>query len=110
MFRGDDLAPAGSLSLADDAENVRDNARDGTVLVGYGKSGLAVIDPERRSKIADIKLAAHPEGFQISPDTGIVFVNLPDTRQIAVVDLNNRRIAAVWKQTDADANFPIALD
>src|SRR5215211_767296 len=87
MFRGGDLALVGSLSLGGDADNVRINARDGTVLVGYGKGGLAVIDPERGAVVADIKLPAHPEGFQLSPDTGLVFVNLPDARQIAVVDL-----------------------
>jgi hypothetical protein len=110
MFRGEDFAPVGSLSLGSDADNVRVNPRNGTVVVGYGEGGLAILDPERRAKVADIRLPAHPEGFQIDPSGGRAFVNLPDARQIAVVDLENRRVLGTWRQADGKANFPMALD
>jgi DNA-binding beta-propeller fold protein YncE len=109
MFRGEDLTPIGSLSLGDDADNVRVNSRDGTVVVGYGRGGLAVIDPERGAKVADIKLPVHPESFQIDPLTDQAYVNLPDAQEIAVVDLSTRRVSGIWKQVDG-ANFPMALD
>lgn len=110
MFRGEDLAPTGSLVLGDDADNVRVNWRDGTVVVGYGRGGLAVIDPVRRVQVADIKLPAHSEGFQIDPDSGLAFVNLPDAQRIAVVDLKGRRVSATWEMTEASAIFPLAFD
>ena len=34
FFRGDDLAPADSLALGDDADNVRVDPRTGNVIVG----------------------------------------------------------------------------
>jgi hypothetical protein len=58
-----------------------------TVLVGYGKGALAVIDPVKRTKAADIPLRGHPEGFQIDETGTQVFVNVPDAREIEIVDL-----------------------
>jgi hypothetical protein len=110
FFRGEDLAPAGSLSLGSDADNVRIDPRTGYLVVGYGAGGLAVIDPEKRSKIDDVKLAAHPESFQLDPTSGRVFVNVPDAGHIAVVDLATAKQIANWTVPDLRANFPLAVD
>jgi len=110
MFRGEDFAPLGSIALGDDADNVRIDPRTDVVMVGYGSGGLALIDPKSRTKIAGISLAAHPEGFQINPDTGQVFVNVPDAGQIAVIDLERQRQMAAWRVPGLVANFPMALD
>jgi len=80
------------------------------VVVGYGKGGLAIIDPERRTVIGTVPLPAHPEGFQIEPGTGRAFVNVPDADRIAVVDLNRRQQLAAWKIPGVAGNFPMALD
>ena len=110
FFRGEDLAPAGSLALGSDADNVRIDQRTGNIIVGYGSGGLAVIDPEKKSKIADIKLAAHPESFQLDPMSGRVFVNVPDAGHIAVVDLAAARKVASWAVPGLRANFPLAIE
>jgi hypothetical protein len=110
FFRGDDLAPAGSLTLGDDADNVRVEPGTGNVIVGYGRGGLAIIDPGTKSKIGDIKLKAHPESFQLDAASGRIFVNVPDAGQIAVVDLASARQVASWTEPGLRANFPMALD
>jgi DNA-binding beta-propeller fold protein YncE len=110
LFSAADFTPAGSVALGDDADNVRVDPRNGLAVVGYGNGGLAVIDPHARAKLADIRLAAHPEGFQIDPQTGRAYVNLPDARQIAAVDLDARRVVANWPMREAGGNFPMALD
>jgi len=110
FFRGEDLAPAGSLALGSDADNVRIDQRTGNIIVGYGSGGLAVIDPEKKSKIAEIKLAAHPESFQLDPMSSRVFVNVPDAGHIAVVDLAAARQVASWAVPGLRANFPLAID
>jgi hypothetical protein len=110
FFRGEDLAPAGSLALSSDADNVRIDSRTGNIIVGYGSGGLAVIDPEKKSKIGDVKLAAHPESFQLDPASGRIFVNVPDAGQIAVVDLATARQIAGWTVPGLRANFPLAID
>ena len=110
FFRGEDLAPAGSLALGNDADNVRIDPRTGNIIVGYGSGGLAVIDPEKKSKIADVRLAAHPESFQIDPMSSRAFVNVPDAGHIAVVDLAAARQVASWTVPGLRANFPLAVD
>jgi YVTN family beta-propeller protein len=109
VLRGDDLAPIGRIELGDDADNVRVDAQHSRVLVGYGKGALAVIDPASRAKTADIRLKGHPEGFQIDETGTEVFVNVPDARDIEVVDLAtgaNRSLPT----GDLRSNFPMAID
>ena len=110
FYRGEDLAPAGSLALGSDADNVRIDLRTGNVIVGYGSGGLAVVNPEKRAKIGDIKLAAHPESFQLDATTGQAFVNVPDAGQIAVIDLAAAKQVASWPVPGLQANFPLAID
>jgi hypothetical protein len=100
----------GSINLGEDADNVRLDPRSGDFIVGYGSGGLAVIDPARVSLIRRIPLPAHPEGFQLDPDKRRAFVNVPDARQIALVDLDAGRQTASWQTSDLHANFPMALD
>src|SRR5262245_49025033 len=87
LFHASDLSPAGSIDLGDDADNVRVDGKTENLVVGYGEGGLAVVDSRTHAKISDIALKAHPEGFQIVPDGSRAFVNVPDAREIATVDL-----------------------
>src|SRR6266403_3601280 len=64
LYRGADYAETSRINLGDDADNVRMEADTNHVLVGYGAGAIATIDPARRTKIADFRLPAHPEGFQ----------------------------------------------
>jgi DNA-binding beta-propeller fold protein YncE len=109
MLRGDDFAPIGRIELGDDADNVRVDTQRSRVLVGYGKGALAVIDPATRTKTADIRLKGHPEGFQIDETATRVFVNVPDARDIEVVDLASKSNRSVPTQ-GAGSNFPMAID
>jgi len=102
--------PAGAVALGNDADNVRVDPRTGNVIVGYGTGGLAIIDPEKRSKIGDIKLAAHPESFQLDAASGRMFANVPDGGHIAVVDLAAAKQIAKWTVPGLSANFPLAID
>ncbi len=108
LFHGQDYTPAGSLMLGADADDVRIDPRTGHALVGYGAGGLAVIDPHRATKLATIALPAHPEGFELLAD-GRVLVNLPDAREIGVVDLAAGRQTGAWRNLAGAANFPMAL-
>ena len=110
LFRGAALSPAGRVELGDDADNVRLDARTGMLVVGYGIGGLAVIDPADGRLVRRIRLPAHPEGFQLDATGRRAFVNVPDARQIAVVDMNAGRQTASWRTPDLRANFPMAFD
>jgi YVTN family beta-propeller protein len=109
MYRADNWAPVETISLGDDADNIRIDPRTGQALVGYGSGGLAIVDPLSRSAVGDVKLAGHPEGFQIDPKTDRVFANVPDAHQIAVIELGSRKQVATWKVPGLQSNFPMAL-
>jgi hypothetical protein len=54
------------------------------------------------------KLGAHPESFQLESSGPHIYVNLPDLKQVAVIDRTNGAIAR-WPLT-VEHNFPMALD
>jgi hypothetical protein len=109
VLRGEDLTPIGRIELGDDADNVRIDTSRNRVLVGYGKGALAVIDPVSLSKTGDIRLKAHPEGFQIDESGTQVFVNVPGAREIVVADLAVGSTRSLPTQ-GAGSNFPMAID
>ena len=110
LFKGEGFSPLGVISLGEDADNVRLDTRTGQLVVGYGSGGIAVLDAAGRSVVGTSKLPAHPEGFQLDPDTRRAFVNVPDAGQVAVVDLAAGKQAANWRVPGLTANFPMALD
>jgi hypothetical protein len=69
-----------------------------------------MIDPKSRSKIADIPLKGHPEGFQLDAKSQQIFVNVPDGHAIAVVDRRTSQVGTNWPTSDARGNFPMAMD
>ncbi|HMJ43149.1 MAG TPA: hypothetical protein VK522_12810 [Pseudolabrys sp.] len=110
LFHGPDYSEAGRVDLNADADNIRFDAATNRIIVGYGSGALAVIDPEKRIKVRDIPLKAHPESFQLNAKSSQVFINVPDARAIAVVDLTTGQQKANWTMTGAGANFPMAID
>jgi YVTN family beta-propeller protein len=110
LFQGSDLAPAGTIELGADADNIRIDAAQHRVVVGYGQGALAIIDAATRRKTGEIGLKAHPEGFQVDTETQRIFVNLPDDRSIVAVDSAAGKEIARWPQAGRNGNFPMALD
>lgn len=111
LFRGGDMQPVGKVEMGADADNVRLDPRTMHLVVGYGSGGLAVLDPAAASVLRTAKLPAHPEGFQLDPEAGRAYVNVPDARQVAVVDLATGSLVASWPlPAGVRDNFPMALD
>jgi DNA-binding beta-propeller fold protein YncE len=109
VLRGGDLAPIGRIELGDDPDNVRVDDPRRRVLVGYGKGALAVIDPTSRNKTGDIRLKGHPESFRIDETGARIFINVPDAREIEVVDLAAGTSRSL-PTAGAGSNFPMAID
>jgi hypothetical protein len=61
---------------------------------GTYRASVAVIDPASRKKIGDIPLKGHPESFQLTADGSQGFVNIPDTHEVAVVNIAQARQTA----------------
>jgi YVTN family beta-propeller protein len=110
VFNGANYAAVGQIDVGENADNIRVDAGTSEIFVGYGSGALAVIDANSFRKIADIPLRAHPESFQIDPTSKQIFVNLPSTREIAVVDRESLRQVARWSIDMIGGNFPMAID
>jgi DNA-binding beta-propeller fold protein YncE len=108
-FGGKDYNDVGRIELGDDADNIRVDAAANQIVVGYGSGALARLDAATGAKLSDIRLKAHPESFQLDPTSPRIFVNVPDAKEIAVVDRSSGRQTASWTMRDG-ANFPMALD
>ena len=61
------------------------------------------------TKTADIRLKAHPEGFQLDETGTQVFVNVPDAREIVMADVATGSTRSLSTQ-GAGSNFPMAID
>ena len=110
IFNATDFQKTNSIQLGDDADNVRYDATDKKIYVGYGNGSIAIIDATTFKLINEIKFSGHPESFQINKQEKKMYVNVPDEKQIDVIDLSQNKIIAQWKNTTANANFPMALD
>jgi len=98
-----------TIEYGDDADNIRFDAAANQVYVGYGSGAVGVLDLGG-NRLRDVKLDAHPESFQLEKKGTRIFVNLPDSRKIAVVDRKNGAAVGQWETGGALANFPMALD
>jgi len=109
LFEANEYKAAGRIELSSDADNIRIDAAAKRVIVGYGDGGLAVLDPATRAKVRSAPLKAHPESFQLEPDGGRIFVNLPDARAVVVVDGTSGKQLATWP-LNKGGNFAMAID
>lgn len=97
------------LEYGDDADNLRYDPLSKRIYLGYGNGALGEIDGNG-DKVAKIPLDAHPESFQLEKNSPRTYVNLPNSRKIAILDREKRTIVTTWKTDEAFANFPMALD
>lgn len=110
LFKGADFVPLGTVSTGGDADNVRVDAVAHRVYVGVGNGAIAVLDSLSRRRIADIPLAGHPESFQLHPDGDLIYVNVPNAHQVAVLSRRTNRQVATWQTGELRSNFPLVLD
>ena len=96
------------LALGEDADNVRLDARNGHLVVGYGGGALAVIDLAGHRVASRTLLPGHPEGFQLRGSAALV--NVPGRGAIVSADIDSGTITATWPTGTHQANFPMALD
>ncbi|HEX4653256.1 MAG TPA: hypothetical protein VH227_03320 [Candidatus Udaeobacter sp.] len=110
MYDGKSFQAVGELRLGDDADNVRYDETRKKIYVGFGSGGIAVVNATDGKQVGSIKLSAHPEAFQLEKKGSRLFVNVPNSRHVAVVDRDKGEVVAKWKTDLALANFPMALD
>jgi len=109
-FAADTLAPLRNAKFSSDADNLRYDAATKLLYVGYGAGAIGIFEALTGKIIGDIKLPAHPEAFALEQSGPRIFVNLPNAKQVAVIDRQKRAVIARWPVTQAAANYPMSLD
>ena len=94
----------------DDADNVRYDPVERRIYVGYGSGGLAVLDAATGKLLKQVRLAGHPESFQLEKNGTRIFVNVPSAGHVAVIDRKQQVVTTTWPVKGAGAHFPMALD
>jgi DNA-binding beta-propeller fold protein YncE len=80
------------------------------VYVGFGSGGIAAIDPHDGKLIGQVAVAGHPESFQLDNADTRMFVNVPDSGVVAVIDRSAMTATTTFPVSAARACFPMALD
>ena len=110
IYDADSFQLIGKVDFADDADNVRYDSASKRIYVGFGSGGIGIINAVDGKQVGSIKLAAHPEAFELERQGHRIFVNVPNARHVAVVDRDKGEVIATWKTDGAFGNFPMALD
>ena len=110
VYDGNTFQVLTSIGGLDDADNVRYDAAAQRLFVGYGAGALGIIDVTRNAMLGAITFAGHPEAFQLEKRGTRIFVNVPDAKEVTVVDRSTRAVTDHWSLHAYRANFPMALD
>ena len=110
IYDGKSLERIGELNLNDDADNVRYDGATKKIYVGFGSGGIAIVNAPDGKQVGAIKLPAHPEAFELEKNGRRIFVNVPNSRNVAVIDREKGKVINRWKTGLAFGNFPMALD
>ncbi len=113
IFDGNSYKLITTVDFEGGADNLRYDAASKRVYVGCGddeKTGaIAMIDAMTNKRLdEEYKLGGEPESFQLERSGPNIYVNIPDLKQIAVINRDTKSITR-WNMT-LEGNFPMALD
>jgi DNA-binding beta-propeller fold protein YncE len=109
MFDATQLKLLKTVDYGDDADNLRYDSSRERIYVGFGDGALGELDSDGK-KIGEIKLDSHPESFQLEKNSARIYVNLPKSRKIAVLDREKDIVLTTWGTGMSFNNYPMALD
>ena len=109
IFDATQLKLLKTVDYGNDADNLRYDSSRQRIYVGFGDGALGELDTEGQ-KIGEIKLDAHPESFQLEKNSPRIYVNLPESKKIAVLDREKRAVLTTWGTGTSLDNYAMALD
>lgn len=109
VFDATQLKLLKTVDYGDDADNLRYDSSRERIYVGFGDGALGELDSDGQ-KIGEIKLDSHPESFQLEKNSARIYVNLPKSRKIAVLDREKGTVLTTWGTGMSFNNYAMALD
>lgn len=107
-----------SIKLALNADGIGYDQRTGYLYVSNGGdeagqeySLISIVDTAREEKVGDIRIDSPVlEGMVVDNATDRIYICLPESNSIAIVDLKKRAVIATWPLTLGKKNMALALD
>src|ERR1700736_4205163 len=98
IYDGDSFKLITTLNFDGGADNLRYDAATKRVYVGCGddekNSAIAAVDAMTNKRLDDVyKLGAEPESFQLEKSGPNIYVNVPDSKQIVVINRNTKELS-----------------
>jgi DNA-binding beta-propeller fold protein YncE len=117
ILDGKSLAVVGAASFSRGADLVDYDARARQLYVGHGGKDagrdygeVGVLDAATGNKLLDIRTEAHPGAILVDGPRDRVFVVVPDTARVLVLDAKTHAIAQHWTVSSAVRTVSLALD
>jgi WD40 repeat protein len=110
IFDAETFKELKAFDFKDDGDDLGLDLRAHRLYVAHEAGGLGVIDLEKLEKVGDFKLDAHPEAFELEKEGKRIFVNVPDSKEVVVLDREKGTVLAKWPLGKLEANFAMALD
>ncbi|WP_323990097.1 hypothetical protein [Nguyenibacter sp. L1] len=106
------------ITLRPGADEAVFDKKAGLFYVGNGgkndhseNSSISVIDVKQHKEVARIGIpSANIESMVVDHGRNLLFANLRDKKQIAVVDLQARQLKTIWTISGLNMNTPMAYD
>jgi hypothetical protein len=114
VYDGKSYDQIATVDFPGGADNMRYDAGTKRVYVGCGddeKTGaIAMIDATTNQRLEEeYKLGGEPESFQLEKSGPNIYVNVPDSKEIVVINRTTKQITH-WPLKGVESNFPMALD
>jgi DNA-binding beta-propeller fold protein YncE len=113
IYDGKTYDVVASLDLGSNLDELQYDARTRRLYVGCmsaDKTGIAIISIPDGKLLGKIVLPDKPQGFAVEHNGNRIFANMPDLRQVAVIDEKRRVVLTTWQLDPGLANVPIGLD
>lgn len=115
VFRADTFALLDSIQLEFGPNRVAYDRHRNLLYVGYGGKDagqeygeVGIIDAVNDEKVAEVRVAAHPAELLLNQSGDILFVLIPATSNVQVIDTKKLRVVSTWSvssQRPGDAAF-----
>ena len=110
-----DLIESIKLDLGPDL--VGYNPRSKLFYVGYGGEdakkdygNVAIVDARKNKHIGDIRTKAHPGGILVDDSGRRIYITIPATSEVAVINTQSNEIIKTWQAAEAQRTVSLDLD
>lgn len=109
VFDSEKYSLLDSVFVGNDADNMRFDSIQQNIYVA-SDNGISIVSLSNLKILKLIEMEGHPESFQIDRVTRRMFVNIPDAKEVEVIDMKSNVVFEKWGLTDVKENFPMAVD